>query len=314
MEVDKFENFSLSDAPVSAEIIENSVLIFTEFSDNSDEKLTKKSKSQIDQAFHNISSPEMYQAVSQELLANQPNVIEPGTVGEYLYNKISKNSNESVEENNSSIENSKSTESGNFIYIKSEKGLNKITNGSGDTASVYASEKKYSNLTKEDYNDLYAAGIRKVDILDSTSGKSYSKVSLGESSIESSSESEEGDQASRSPNVSNTSSPNSKSQGYTIEYTTTEEKKDVEQTKAEKRKPHHKKKKSSGYGWIALLIIIIVIVLVLVAIVWACRRSTQGVQHSAPASIENNTPSVSMKYVEKSEHEFSSSRENSCDW
>lgn len=313
MEVEKIENFSLSDVPVSAENIENSVSIFTEFSDNCDEKLTKKSKSQIDQAFHNISSAEMYQAVSQELRANQPNVISPGTVGEYLYNKISKNSNEPVQENNSSIENSRHVESQNSVYIKSGKGLNKIVSGSSDTASIYASEKKYSNLTKEEYSDLYEAGIRKVDILNSTDGRSYSKVSLGESSVTSSSESEEGDAGSRSPNVSNTSSPNSKSQGYTIEYTTTEEKKEVEKKEVEKKKPNHRKKKSTGYGWIALLIIIIVIVLVLVAIVWACRRSTQSVQHSSPASIENNTPVVSTKYVEKSEYAVSSAG-SSCDW
>jgi cobalamin biosynthesis Mg chelatase CobN len=317
MEEVELKNFSLSDAPISAENIEKSISIFTEFSDNSDEKLTKKTKSAIDQAFQNISSVDVLSAVKQELRANQPNNIEPNTVGEYLYTKISQNSNEVNKETNSSNEKAMKSEnqkSGSdnsevHLYTKSEKGLERMREGASDIASVYCSGQKYSKLNKEEYDQLYQDGVRKVDILDSHNGKNYSKVSLSENTASTSSQSEDVDvdAGSRSPNVSNTSSPSSKTQGYTIEYT-----EENDEKKKDKKHPR-KEKKAGGYGWIALLIIVIVIVLVLVAIVWACRRSSQRVEHSRPAAVEYRTPAVSMKYTEKEEYAVAS-HENSCSW
>lgn len=297
------EKISLSDIPISAEDLEKSIAVFAEFIDCSDDKLTQKNKSVIDDAFENISSPAVYKAVSDEMLANQPNIIEQGTIGEYIYEKISQSRSQKVDE-----EMTVKT----HVYTKSEKGMTKISDGNSDFASVYCTDEKYSMLSKEEYDRLYQEGIRKVDILNSENGESYAKISLSENDYSGSSNSEEVDVGSRSPNMSNTSSPNSKMQGYTIEHTIENENKSI----AQDRKPVRKPKKPTSYGWIALLIIIIVIVIVLVAIVWACRRSTKSVECSKSAALEYNTPVVATtttSYVEKEEYAISTN-ENSCTW
>lgn len=252
------EKESSSDLNIS----KSSISAFIELLDIADKPLTSESKSLIDQVKNSISNDEEREEIVVQLEANEPSSLKSGSIGEYIYRQ----SDISIELQKSKTK-SNYTEMPPTNFVKTDSGLEKVTNFSGNEVTIGISEKRLGGLTSEETKFLASQGVHQAHFINTQSGdyiKSFSISAQEEESGSFETESNESHHASKSPVDSGSCSPNN-NLTYGME---------VYETKKE---THHKpprkdKKKKSNVNWVSLILIVIVVILVLVAIVWVLRN------------------------------------------